>query len=726
MNDAGWPDSWNLAAVAPELPAHLIPLTLLAAIWLALPRGAALHGRRRWAPAVFAAGFAAPYLHWRFFDTVLPAEGLNATSLLVWTVFVIESLAWFGAVILFLQLARRTDRSPEADRHAARLSGMPPETLPTVDVFVCTYDESLEVLERTLLGALALDWPATRLRVHCLDDGRRGWLADWCAGHGVRHVTRPDNRHAKAGNINHALTVTDGELILILDADFVPRRDMLRRMAGFFEDPRIGIVQAPHAFFNFDPVQANLGVRGAIPSDQRFFFHEVMPGRDGWDCAFCCGSNSLTRRSAFAAIGGAMPTGSVTEDMLLTMALLRKGLITRYLDERLAVGLAPESLAAFFVQRARWARGALQLLYLREGPLGPGLTPMQRLQFLPVHWLVQALSRVTALSLPAIYLLTGILPMIGVTLRDVLLLQAPAFIAMALALRALAPRSYFPLADSVLGALMAIRLLPSMLWTLVRPFGHAFKVTPKGADAGGGARDGVTLTVAGALAMATGLGIWLNADFETRLIPDVELFPVVAAWSIVNLATLLAVLAVAHSPPPLRVEERFDVDEPTVLQWVDGAVEGRLRDMSPNGALLACAPDHGLSAGDWGILVIDEVGPVAAEVRRVLPRGLGLRFAHVDGPEREALIRRLFTAAPVIEAPAPKLWAATYGILAGALRPRPPPPPAPPPAAEMPPGIRVARAALARELGLWAGEAEAPSPIPTRDTAPRLIWASTA
>ena len=151
-------------------------------------------------------------------------------------------------------------------------------------------------------------------------------------------------------------------------------------------------MQIPHAFYNYDPMQANLALRKSLPDEQRFFFDAIMPSRDGWDAAFCCGSNSVTRRAALRAVGDALPTRSITEDMLLSLTLLRKGYVTRYLCERLAFGLAPETVEAFFVQRQRWARGAMQILYLPDGPLGRGLTLMQRLLFLPTHWLSQGLT----------------------------------------------------------------------------------------------------------------------------------------------------------------------------------------------------------------------------------------------------------------------------------------------------------------------------------------------
>src|SRR5215813_5757610 len=124
-----------------------------------------------------------------------------------------------------------------------------------------------------------------------------------------------------------------------------------------------------------------------------------MPSRDAWDVAFCCGSGAVFRRTCLEAIGG-IPTESVTEDILSSLVMLRKGLVTRYLNERLSLGLAAESLDAFFVQRKRWCRGGIQMIYLKTGPFGPGLTLMQRLFFLPTFWAIELPSQFLGLVIP--------------------------------------------------------------------------------------------------------------------------------------------------------------------------------------------------------------------------------------------------------------------------------------------------------------------------------------
>jgi cellulose synthase (UDP-forming) len=297
------------------------------------------------------------YLNWRLFETVMPVTGEWYQVGWVWTCFFIEILALGDALILYLAFLRTSDRRAEADGHEARLRSLPPEDLPWVDVYIPTYDESLEVLEKTITGAISMDYP--NFKVWLLDDGRRPWLKEYCNAKGIGYLTRCDSAHAKAGNINHALTKTDADFVAIFDADFIAQRNFLIRTVGFFADPAIGIVQVPHSFYNYDPTQSSLGLQKRLPDDQRFFFEAIMPSRDGWNAAFSCGSNSVTRREALRSIGDALPTDSITEDMLLSISLLRNGYITRYLCERLAFGLAPEGLKAFFVQRQRWARGAM-------------------------------------------------------------------------------------------------------------------------------------------------------------------------------------------------------------------------------------------------------------------------------------------------------------------------------------------------------------------------------
>jgi cellulose synthase (UDP-forming) len=663
---AGWPKCASRAGkpVLPALdtaPLLLVaaPLLLISAALLAAP----LFGLERPATrSAIAAGVAlvvASYLRWRFTDTIpweapWPALGFALFCLAV------ELFGLFDAAILFAAVMKRTNRSAEADAGAARLDACPRHTWPAVDLIIATYNEPPEVLEKTILGALALDWP--NLNVWVADDGRRAWLRDLCLAKGAGYITRPDNLHAKAGNINHALTVTSAPFVGVLDADFVPQRGFLKRTMGFFDDPAIGIVQVPHSFYNHDPLQQNLALREALPDDQRFFFEAIMPGRDGWDAAFCCGSNSITRRVALEAIGGGLPAGSITEDMLLSLALLQKGYVTRYLNEPLAFGLAPESLDAFFVQRARWAQGAIQILFLKSGPLGPGHALRHRLFFMPTAWLSQCLMLMTSLVAPLVFLFLDIPPLVGVTPQSAIFFLVPMVVAQVGGIVVLGGGRYFPIAAQVLGTFQSFRLLPVILKTLIKPHGHAFKVTPKGSDAVGGGWQRGIFAAAGGLMLATLLGLVINAIPDTRIVAQGALVPMVAFWCGINVVVLFLVAMLCFGRPALRAEERFALDEPVAV-WRRGAREAVITrgiDMSVSGIALA---GDGVERGEPVRVRVRGVGSLEGVVARSHNGRIGIAFDGADSPARDRLIVRLFTngmASTQLQVP---LWQATRALL---------------------------------------------------------------
>jgi cellulose synthase/poly-beta-1,6-N-acetylglucosamine synthase-like glycosyltransferase len=587
----------------------------------------------------------ARYLSWRFLSTVLPADGDWYEVGWVYFCFAVEALALFDAFILYLAFLRTSDRRNEADAHEARLRTLPAGELPSVDVYIPTFNEPMEVLEKTITGVLCLDYP--NFNAWVLDDGRRPWVRAFCEAKGVGYLTRPNSAHAKAGNINHALTKTSADFVAIFDADFIPQRNFLMRTMGFFVDPGIGVVQVPHAFYNYDPTQSSLALQTSLPDDQRFFFDAVMPSRDGWNAAFCCGSNSVTRRAALRSVGDALPTESITEDMLFTITLLRNGYITRYLCERLAVGLAPEGLKAFFVQRRRWARGAMQILYLAAGPLGRDLTLMQRLLFLPTHWLSQSLMLVLVIIVPLVFLWTGVLPLVNVTTEAILYYQLPMVLAVAGGIWAFAPRQYFPFAAQVHGTFQSFKILPTVLMTMAKPFGHVFKVTPKGAGAKTLHYDGTIFWTSASLMVLTIVGLIINALPEWRIIGQSGLLPIVAFWGAINVIVLFLVCMMSLQAPVRRGEERFSLDEPISIFAASGALStGRIKNISLSGAAVIADLDRALvsKVGENVRVFIAEVGFVAATVVRHAGQLLAVRFNLPPCLERDLLIRKLFTA----------------------------------------------------------------------------------
>ncbi len=223
------------------------------------------------------------YVAWRWFASVNWAAWWIAVPLVLAETYSIVDLSLFG---LTVWRSRQRGEPPT-----------PPEGL-TVDVFITTYDEPVELVLDTARAAREIRYPH---RTWVLDDGDRDALGSACADLGIGYVTRGEEwtakpRHAKAGNLNNALMQTTGEFILVLDADMVPDPSILDRTLGYFADEKLALVQTPQYFVNV-PDSDPLGSQAPL------FYGPILEGKDGWGAAFFCGSNAVLRREALMELG---------------------------------------------------------------------------------------------------------------------------------------------------------------------------------------------------------------------------------------------------------------------------------------------------------------------------------------------------------------------------------------------------------------------------------------
>ena len=333
---------------------------------------------------------------------------------------------------------------------------------------------------------------------------------------------------------------------------------------------------------------------------------------------------------------------------------------------RLAVGLAPESLDAFFVQRSRWAQGALQILYLKEGPLGPGLNLAQRIMFMPTHWLTQSLMQVTALLLPVAYLIFGFVPMVLDDFTDLFNYQMPAIFASIMTLRRLAPDAYFAVPSTVLATLQSFRFLPMLLKTLVKPHGHKFQVTPKGSNASGTTYDSFTLKMCLILLWGTTFGflsaMWAGTTGDGAR----QLYPIVSIWSVVNGLILAGVLMVAFSKRVPRAEERFFLKTSLQVRHRDGTRDvARTLDVSMSGVRVAGLD---LRPRTWLTLQLPGVPPLLSCVRWHRDGMSGIEFLDLGETAKNDLIACIYTdcddTIPTQDDPQNMLTGLLYSIFA--------------------------------------------------------------
>lgn len=231
--------------------------------------------------------------------------------------------------------------------------------LPTVDVFICTYNEPIRILEKTIIGALNLIYDRDKLNIYVCDDGKRQDVEKLCKLSEVQYITRDENTGAKAGNINHALSITKGELFVVLDADMVCTKHFLSKTVGYFSELKMAFVQTPQVFYNKDMYQRNL--KKDIPNEQDFFMRDIQEGRAAIDAVLHVGTNAVFRRKYVEEIG-LYPTNTITEDMAVGMQLQEKGLISIFINEALVLGLSASTYVDLARQRDRWCRGNMQVV----------------------------------------------------------------------------------------------------------------------------------------------------------------------------------------------------------------------------------------------------------------------------------------------------------------------------------------------------------------------------
>ncbi len=412
------------------------------------------------------------YLYWRVTETLVLDWYNGSISL---ALFIMELIAIVNVTLLNYQTLIPTNHSPKADLGQQRIRNG--QYTPSVDVFIPTYNEPEFVLRRTVVGCQAMRYP--NKEVWLLDDGRRPEVAKLAEELGCKYLTRNDSAHAKAGNLNNGLKYSEGEIIVVFDADFIPLENFLERTIGFFENPEVAMVVTPQNFYNPDQPEINLGGR-IIPHEQTVFYDIIQPGRDFTNSVVCTGTSSLMRRQHLDEVGG-IAIGVIVEDWATGMLLQAKGYKSIFLNEMVSVGAAPENFSSYLVQRIRWAEGTIKVLYTRFNPMRlPGLNLVQRINHMSslIFWLDQATQSVSYVA-PALFFLFGMRSM-NTNLLDIIYYWVPNYFFGLLTVSwVIGSRTI--LVTYSYNALMCFYLLPTIISTLLLPNRKVkFKVTDKG------------------------------------------------------------------------------------------------------------------------------------------------------------------------------------------------------------------------------------------------------
>ncbi|HEY8575413.1 MAG TPA: UDP-forming cellulose synthase catalytic subunit [Devosia sp.] len=562
-----------------SLEVHLVTSVLLI-VAMGVIKTLRLEGNWRLLLLTFGTIIVLRYAFWRTTSTLPPISD--------WADFIPGLILYLAEMycIMMLFLSLFVVIRPLPLRPSVRLH--PGDPVPFVDVFIPTYNEDYELLAGTLAAARAMDYPADRFTVWLLDDGsteakrnhtnpesaaeahdRYDQLRALCDELGCRYLTRAQNEHAKAGNLNNGLAHSTGEFVAVFDADHAPARDFLQETVPYFSrDSQLFLVQTPHFFLNPDPLERNLRTFETMPSENEMFYGIIQRGLDRWNAAFFCGSAALLRREALLTNNG-FAGRSITEDCETAIELHSKGWNSVYVDKPLVAGLQPATFASFIGQRTRWAQGMMQILLFSFPLFKPGLKLGQRLSYMSstLFWLFP-LPRMIFLFAPFCYLFFDL--QIFTASGGEFAAYTLTYVLVNLVMQnSLFGRWRWPWISELYEYIQSVHLLGALLSVVRNPHKPTFNVTAKDESVDKArlselARPFYLIFLL--LLLAVAMTVYKVAAEPYQA----EITMVVGGWNIFNLILAGCALGVVSERREIRASRRVNVERRCEVKGADG------------------------------------------------------------------------------------------------------------------------------------------------------------
>ena len=574
------------------------------------------------------------YFLWRSLSTLNVADPVNGIFSIL--LFCMELLAMSGSAFQAMLLFTVKNRDREADKYSVAVTEN--RYTPSVDILIPTYNEPDFILKRTIIGCQALNY--SNKKIYVLDDTRRQSIKELTRELGCNYITRANNFHAKAGNLNNALKQTHSELVVVFDADFVPTTNFLERTVGFFQKNKVALVQTPQSFYNADPIAHNLGLQKVLTSEEEVFYRHLQPIKDGAGSVVCAGTSFVARREALKEVGY-FSTESLSEDFFTGIKLSARGYELVYLNEKLSAGLAAESIGAHIEQRLRWVRGTLQAFFIKSNPLTiPGLNLWQRLGHFDglLHWFT-CIPRVFFLLFPLVCIFGQINPVLA-SFSELVYIFLPYYVMQLTVFAWLNKRARSILLSDVYSLIQAIPVCLTVIKVMFSPFGKGFRVTPKGT-----ARDRFNYNWSLALPM-TILFVATVISFTMSIFnPPSSGFNLGLYWSSYNLLTISVAMITLLDLPKPSFYEWFNLNKQVNIYSSQQVHEGITQKVSEEGIEVLLDESTNL-ATDIVVELIPEVLIVSGKVTRSHVKDNSLRaiikFQNIDVEQHRELVKMLY------------------------------------------------------------------------------------
>lgn len=382
--------------------------------------------------------FTIVYLIWRILYSVPVEFGLLAIAANLILLFV-EIFGFLESLCLYMHLMGMR-------KHP--LPNIAEDEYPDVDIFIATYNEPCDLLERTINACKHLEYPdRSKVHIWVCDDNRRAEMKALANKMNVGYFDRPDNNGAKAGNLNHAMGLTDSPYVVTLDADMLVKSDFLLKTIPYFvfiekknaDKPEgkktlLGLLQTPQCFYEPDIFQYALYSEKTAPNEQDFFYRTIEVAKTASNSVIYGGSNTVISRKALEDIGGFF-TESITEDFATGLLIESNGYVSLALSEPLASGKTPDTLSEHIKQRIRWGRGVISTAKQLHIFTRKGLSLAQRISYLSsvVYWYSPIKNMIYILS-PLVFAVFAV-PVFKCSWLDLLIFWLPMFILQDISLR---------------------------------------------------------------------------------------------------------------------------------------------------------------------------------------------------------------------------------------------------------------------------------------------------
>lgn len=542
-----------------------------------------LEGFKNRAWLIFNIGWTIIYLIWRTLYTVPLHDGIISAVAGI-SLLVVEIVGMFEAFVHYFNMHR-------IENHPVPV--VPLEEYPDVDVFIATYNEPTELLYKTINGCVHMDYPdKSKVHIYICDDGRRAEVKQLAEQMHVNYLDREDNKGAKAGNLNHALSVTSSPLIATFDADMIPQHEFLVDTVAYFVDQeiknreleekdriKIGFIQTPQSFYNPDLFQFNLFSESRIPNEQDYFYKDVQVARNKSNCVIYGGSNTVISREALNDVGGFF-TKSITEDFATGIKIQQKGYICYAINKVLASGLSPTDLKSLINQRIRWGRGCIQTGRRVHICLSRHLSLAQKANYLASIWYWYASwKRLIYIMSPILFATFSVL-VVKCSLIEVLIFWLPMYISSNISLKMMSRN----IRTTKWTNLYETTIFPFMMIpVLLETFGISmkkFKVTQKDAKQNK-KKDWVYAIPHTILIILSVIGI-ANCIRWTFTTGRIDYF-VILFWLFVNLFNLVMSLFFVMGRNAVRKNERQVAEIPCTITARYGSYKGVTRDISEGG-----------------------------------------------------------------------------------------------------------------------------------------------